>query len=442
MTALFQIPPSVCEEYVKRNEVLLQRLNDAAGEDKEQCSSVTEIDQGLKTATDLDPPGSYKAELACPVMTIDEAKRMRISWKEFSKNPEKARAMFDEFGVIVVTGVCNKEETEIQEELWKSDLLALAGDSAISRHPNAVKNAYRRLSQKGPRSWPSSTFLGRKFANVGGLSHGAYAWSCRTNPNVKKVFSELYQDDDLLVGVDNVFFSSEKVAPAKSNEYWLHADQSTKVGDMLCIQGVLYTWSSETPESSTTVVCPGSHKEVFNKLMDNSPANDHWVPHSTMPSEVRVELYKYGRREAKRVPVPAGSLLLWSSKVSHQGWKGGSRLAMPICWEPAHRRTEEARRRKLFMSVCGIPSTHWASLGKIHPMAPRKMKSVQGSDSDVPSSIVALPLYPSIVPFPVVSDLASEWQTNAQEMWQLRSPSKEQAGHLEKLLKPEILRIL
>eukprot|EP01060_Flectonema_neradi_P025498 TRINITY_DN342_c0_g1_i2.p1 TRINITY_DN342_c0_g1~~TRINITY_DN342_c0_g1_i2.p1 ORF type:complete len:464 (+),score=90.17 TRINITY_DN342_c0_g1_i2:64-1392(+) len=440
-SALNQMPSSICEEYVKRNEMLLQRLTAAAGDDKEQCPIASEIDSGEKTAQDT--PG-IKQELACPMMTIEESSRLTISWKELSKNPDKARAIFDEFGVMIVTGVCNKEETEIQEELWKSDLLALAGDSQISRHPNGVQNAYRRLGQKGPRSWPKSTFLGKKFASFGGLSHGAYAWACRTNLKVRKVFSELYQDDDLLVGVDNVFFSSEKSAPLKANEYWLHADQSTKTdaGDILCIQSVLYTWSSETPDASTTVVCPGSHKGIFDKMMKFSSASDHWVPHSTLAREVREDFYKYGRKEARRVPVPAGALLLWSSKVSHQGWKCGPRLAMPICWEPAKRRSEEARRRKLYMAACGIPSTHWASMGKIHPMAPRKMKPALGSDSDVPSAIVQLPLYPSIVPFPVQSDLAGGWQENAEKMWSMRQPSDAETAKFEQLLKPEILRML
>ena len=34
-------------------------------------------------------------------------------------------------------------------------------------------------------------------------------------------------------------------------------------------------------------------------------------------------------------------LLLWDSRTVHQGWRGGPRLAMPICWEPRHRRSEE-----------------------------------------------------------------------------------------------------
>merc|ERR1719203_2007825 len=71
---------------------------------------------------------------------------------------------------------------------------------------------------------------------------------------------------------------------------------------------------------------------------------------------------------ARRVPVPAGSLFLWSSRTVHQGWSGGPRLAQPVCWEPAGRRDERSRERKLKMAALGLPSTHWASLGIPHTL--------------------------------------------------------------------------
>eukprot|EP00004_Rigifila_ramosa_P025907 TRINITY_DN7865_c0_g1_i2.p4 TRINITY_DN7865_c0_g1~~TRINITY_DN7865_c0_g1_i2.p4 ORF type:complete len:108 (-),score=23.88 TRINITY_DN7865_c0_g1_i2:225-548(-) len=36
-------------------------------------------------------------------------------------------------------------------------------------------------------------------------------------------------------------------------------------------------------------------------------------------------------RDARRVPVPAGALLVWNSRLIHQGHAGGPRLAMVGC---------------------------------------------------------------------------------------------------------------
>jgi len=44
----------------------------------------------------------------------------------------------------------------------------------------------------------------------------------------------------------------------------------------------------------------------------------------------------------------------------------GPRLAMPVCWEPRERRTLEVFHRKLRLAALGLPSTHWASLGRQH----------------------------------------------------------------------------
>merc|ERR1712232_612925 len=74
------------------------------------------------------------------------------------------------------------------------------------------------------------------------------------------------------------------------------------------------------------------------------------------------------RQHARRAPIPAGSLLLWSSRTVHQGWTGGPRLAQPVCWEPKSRRNPQAYDNKLRLAALGLPSTHWASLGIPHTL--------------------------------------------------------------------------
>ncbi len=84
-------------------------------------------------------------------------------------------------------------------------------------------------------------------------------------------------------------------------------------------------------------------------------------------------------REARRLPLPAGSLLLWSSRTVHQGFGIGKRLAIPVCWEPRSRRSTHTLQRKICLTARGIPSTHWASLGNGHNI---KLKDLQRPSSD------------------------------------------------------------
>eukprot|EP00656_Telonema_subtile_P027386 TRINITY_DN29451_c0_g1_i2.p3 TRINITY_DN29451_c0_g1~~TRINITY_DN29451_c0_g1_i2.p3 ORF type:complete len:175 (+),score=32.65 TRINITY_DN29451_c0_g1_i2:585-1109(+) len=108
----------------------------------------------------------------------------------------------------------------------------------------------------------------------------------------------------------------------------------------------------------------------------------HSVNISNLPEASRNRLMlQAGFQEfARRVPVPAGGLLLWSSHTTHQGWQGGPRLAQTVCWEPVERRGPLARERKLRMAAMGLPSSHWPSGGVLHGMA-RSFKGYTSSES-------------------------------------------------------------
>merc|ERR1719356_604913 len=79
---------------------------------------------------------------------------------------------------------------------------------------------------------------------------------------------------------------------------------------------------------------------------------------SLAPGDARDRLIRGWEAGARRMPVPAGGLLLWTSRTTHQGWRGGPRLAQPVCMEPRARRSNEALERKLRLAALGLPSTH------------------------------------------------------------------------------------
>jgi hypothetical protein len=47
----------------------------------------------------------------------------------------------------------------------------------------------------------------KSFCTHLGLMHSELSWRCRLHPNVKTVYSALYETDELVTGVDNVFFT-------------------------------------------------------------------------------------------------------------------------------------------------------------------------------------------------------------------------------------------
>lgn len=263
------------------------------------------------------------------------------------------------------------------------------------------------------------------------LPHGRFAWSARAHPRVRQVFRHVYGDElagdasrhhsaadttakavdtdsagagsagssagasatgaragsDMVVSTDVLFFTPKSAATreAASCRLWPHADQNIHdpdVGHHRIFQGVLYVWPSDgsdgTTNPSTTVVWPRSHHEggPYGTLMADAniasvgKAGGNYCQISAMtPSPERTALMAGWCDGARRVPVPAGGLLLWSSRTMHQGWAGGPRLAAPTCWEPAARRPDQALLRKLRLTALGLPSTHWACKGEQHSLS-------------------------------------------------------------------------
>ncbi|CAK9007050.1 Hypothetical protein SCF082_LOCUS9302 [Durusdinium trenchii] len=294
----------------------------------------------------------------------------------------RIRSTFREHGVCIaprrrVTDVISPEDCMALEDLWHDDLLQLLDESKLDPQVAKQAAAVKETVKAWPKHWEP--------------------WRCvGLHPNVRRVFAELYEmgeekkkpeterpkmgavfEGDLAVGLDNVFWCSAEEAGTNTNPEWLHVDQNHCTGiTWTCAQGVLYVWPSG-PNDSSTVVWPKSHTEVYDHMMGDPEAihrgrsmgGQSVKLKELQDAKIREELMRDAFEKSRRVPCPAGSLLLWDSRTVHQGWRGGPRLAMPICWEPKTRRDEAALRRKLWMCGSGVPSSHSAAEGRVHGMA-------------------------------------------------------------------------
>jgi len=123
------------------------------------------------------------------------------------------------------------------------------------------------------------------------------------------------------------FEPQDSVEAETENSFWPHADQSVytpESGSWDVYQGIVYVWSSEPsscPDSSTTVLLPKSHRDLYNELMaaTDSRTRSHYceIAHLT-DQNTAAHLEELFRQGCKRMPMPEGSLLLWNSKTLHQ----------------------------------------------------------------------------------------------------------------------------
>ena len=365
-------------------------------------------------------------DITCPVMTAEELKAVSCN---IADGAEAVLSLMETYGMAVVNDVCTDAENVAMEAMWKDDLLTLAAPSLREGYEPSIRKVYNAVKEEGPTQWPSATFFNDTGSHKNGLVQGSYAWAARLHPNVKKVYSWLNdcEEEEMCVGTDVVFFNPRELSPdCTINDNWMHVDDNEKDIINPSVQGVLYTWSAESSNSSTTVIWPGSHKTVYPKLTSlMHPGGSHFIKHNAiLDKDERIKTLVDGSKYARRIPVPAGSLLLWGSKTSHQGWAGGRRLAVPVCWEKKVYRDEAALRRKMWLCATGLPSTHWATIGKVHvriknttSMQTEITEATDDRDYEESYHSVRLPCYPSLLPYPIRADKIDEWKAAVPSLW-------------------------
>lgn len=367
------------------------------------------------------PGGNPRASF--PVISHEELSPLLVPYSDGDALRSSLQAVLAQHGAAVVTGVLTAEELKEFEALKAKELEA-----------------------------PSPQ--GNEMAHC----QGELAWRARMHPRVRHAFASAFgvAVADLSASTDmpSLFFTPEGVAGQSENDQWLHVDQNTKTGlEYQCYQGLVYVRVAEGENVSTTVVWPRSHLDAtYGRLVADPNATTraelrdeqgvpygHFLPINGMADpKLKEQVMRDALLGSRRMEIPAGALLLWNSRTTHQGWKGGPRLALPVCWEPRGRVGAEARRRKLCMAAAGIASTHSPSEGRVHPAVARR----RGPQVQLPR--------PAVRPFCV----RSEEEGLSQEAWQQLWVSWEgvryaedlvcafETGQLEAVLRPEMAAVL
>lgn len=356
---------------------------------------------------------NLKKKFSCPLLSEEEQAAVMVHMANIEDPTKGALAVMREHGYFIVPDLLPLEDMQRAEHALRKDLEKLVDANQIPKGSN-MERVWKQVVQHGASRLPKKT--AESIGNIGrfqscGFPQGHFAWFCRRHPNIRRVYSILHgiPEDQLTSSMDNSFFTHSKAKMETENRYWPHVDFNENVGghdfrEWSVYQGLVYVWSSEVSPASTTVVWPGSHKpEIFSKYQDDPKTirraanGGHFTQLAALSAGPDRDALDQGfRSHARRATVPAGGALFWDSRTTHQGWSGGPRLAQPVCWEPVSRRTALARERKLLLAACGLPSTHWASLGQPHTLvALKKPHPISGRESSNAENVV-LPLKPAI----------------------------------------------
>jgi len=347
---------------------------------------------GEPKKTQLDPV-TTEAHIPMLEAATQDATRVPASALSTADGRAAFRAVVAEYGFAVVTDVLSSDDVARAEELWSADLRGIierraeADDGGDGGKRDKLSGV---VAGAEARTYPTDrAALGARFVTDFGLPQGRMPWFVRRHERVVDVYAALHEAEPemvadpraLCVGTDSIFYSTDALAadadPSTLDDFlWPHIDQNSEMlphGKWNTYQSIVYVWPATERSKSTVILPRGNGAEAHQKyLSDAPPRSGHFV--AVLPKH-----FGDFAQAARRIPVPAGGMVVWSCSTLHQGWSHGDRLAVPVCWEPRWRRPNDALARKRLAVKRGLPTTHWASIGLSHGkpfLKPKKVDDV------------------------------------------------------------------
>ncbi|UJR28809.1 hypothetical protein I4U23_010033 [Adineta vaga] len=208
----------------------------------------------------------------------------------------------NEHGYAVFSDILSSDEVTKSIDLFWKYLKNLKPPFRIRRnHP-----------QTWDKPWPGSPFIG--LVNTLGIGQSEFMWYVRGNPNIKKVFSHIWDSNELFVSFDGAgcFRNWHLNHEWKTAGGWYHCDQNPSTNPNRCsIQGLVsLTDSDET--TGGLVILPDSHKH-FLELQSPITKQRSWVDYARVPYQH--PLLK--QLQPRLIKCKAGDLIVWDSRCIH-----------------------------------------------------------------------------------------------------------------------------
>ena len=286
----------------------------------------------------------------------------KVNWSDYTTtvaNSEEIRKLIRRNGFVIVKDVLNSDECkEIIDGVWDSmEKITAKLDIPFDR--------------KNPSTWKSI----KKQRNTRdiycdhGIVHSDVLWKIRQNPNILRVYSKLLRcrPKDLLVSFDGVSvhtppeYGHNKRA-WYNNDSWYHVDSGT---DRKCFQSWV-TALDVNPGDYTTGFFVESHKS-FNKFRRkfNITSKKNFYK---LRTKREMEYYEKRHRQI-RISCPAGSLVVWDSRLMHSGLKPLKTRAKPnhriLCFISYGNRinaSPKTIRKRIDLYRKRRATTHWTDI--------------------------------------------------------------------------------
>lgn len=239
------------------------------------------------------------------------------------------KEQLETLGYCVVRNVLTPQEIEDSKTLFW-DWMEQCGSNGLSR--------------SSTKTWQRDNLPPHKRFGLfkeGGIAHSQFLWSLRLHNGVRRVFSELWNDDDLLVSYDgataNLYNPDGTSGPGKngvkdpkksesecrersslsSGAVHPHWDQDFDKQGLHCVQGLVALTDSPNSEHGGFSCWPRSH--IIHKEYCDANHAMCKVPNWHMLTTKDKKLLQERGMHRLDVPYNAGDMVLWRSDLVHSG---------------------------------------------------------------------------------------------------------------------------
>ncbi len=299
------------------------------------------------------------------------------------------------YGLVIIPKILNQTEIEnMNNGMWDFlEHITQKFEVPIKRDKKETWNSFYKL-------YPVKSMIIQHWS----MGHAQHIWDIRQNPKIVDIFAKIWdcQPDSLLTSFDasSFHFPPEETGYGFfENNYWYHTDQSFKRNEFECVQSWI-TGFDVNQGDATLAFLEKSH--LFHKdfaIAFNAKKKDDW--YQLNDEHLKFYIDQCGC-EIKKVECPAGSIVLWDSRLIHCGIEPSPERKKPnfrnvsyICMMPRALSDDVNIQKKIKAFEELKTTTHWATKAKLFHQLP------QIKDSDELPNIT--PINP-----PILSELGKK----------------------------------
>lgn len=248
---------------------------------------------------------------------------------------------------------------EMYEEIWNDNNIQIKNMKIKDSKINITieTKTLPPLKEDDKASWSTFTHLyplHNQLIQHHTLTHSQYYWNIRQNEKIVDVFAHLWgvKREELLVSFDglSLCLPPETVKKGWHGKDWLHVDQSYTNNKFDCVQSWVTAKDINKGDSTLTFLESSHlyHKKCAKKYKITD--NTDWYK----LNEKELKYYEKKGCTQKSIMCPAGSLVLWDSRLVHAGQnplkerkESNTRCIVYVCYTPRNRSTPANIKKRI-----------------------------------------------------------------------------------------------